>query len=114
MNQSVLLQGSYVTALRTERMLGSDEEKEREAEKKFEESVEKRLACGSVEKDYAVSGGDVSVEGTLLLRAPGEGFFISRWNGKQRQKADRWRPVEFIRTCRKAEDIGKLLEMGTV
>jgi len=109
-NESLSLQGSYCTALRTERLVAPEAEKVREAEKKYEESVKKRIAMGQVESTKNVSEGDVTVRITHSMKAPAGWLFSSDWRGEQEQTALAWQPVDFIRNCRKAEAIQDFIQ----
>lgn len=103
-NQSCALQGNYCTALRTERHC-KKEEKNELAEKKYELSVKERLVCADSAKEIEITNKNVAVTTSVTMHAPGAGFFHSTWQGKQRQQADVWQPVTFIRLCRSAENI---------
>ncbi|WWR15827.1 hypothetical protein V1224_15355 [Lachnospiraceae bacterium JLR.KK008] len=109
-DQSVMLQGSYCTALRTERLAGTVEEKRELAEKKYEHSVEKKIVCGSAKNEKNVTWGTVTVSTELNMYAPAGQFFQSIWKGKQKQSAQKWQPVTFIRNCRKTKGIWDWLQ----
>lgn len=108
-DQSAALQGSYCTALRTERYDGTKEEKEELAEKKYELSVRKKIAGGRITPEIQITE-DVSVTTLLDMKAPAAGLFKNAWHGQQRQQAEKWQPVAFIRKCRLAEDISEILK----
>lgn len=111
-DQSTILQGSYCTALRTERHYGTEEEKESIAEKKYEQAVRKKLV--EAVASYTINLTDtVTVETEVDMRTPANGFFQGSWHGGQKQSADKWEPVEFIRNCRRASDIAELLKLKT-
>lgn len=110
-DQSTVLQGNYCTALRTERVYGSEEEKWTVAEEKYHLAVRKKVVCGTIEKEIAIAEkGGVSVKTELKMRAPAAGFYDSVWQGVQMQEAEKWQPVTFIRNCRKAEDVLDFLQ----
>ena len=54
-NQSVGLQGSYCTALRTERLCGTNEEKYDAAKEKYEQAVIKKTAAASVRQEIEIT-----------------------------------------------------------
>lgn len=110
-NQSMGLQGSYCTALRTERLCATDEERYREAEEKYKQAVIRRTAAASVEEEIEINRKYVQVKTVLHMRAPGN-MFQSLWEGYQKQSAAVWEPKAFIRKCRKAEKIGDLIQTG--
>lgn len=101
-DQCTAVEGCYVTALRTERWLGSDGEKQVEADKKYEEAVASKMACAKATPSIEV-GADVSVGCELLMNAPGSMLYKSEWTGRHKMKADEWKPVRFIRNTRKAK-----------
>lgn len=111
-DQTVMLQGSYCTALRTERMRGTEEEKQKEAEYKFRESVAERVVCGHLEHQLSVTEETVIVKTKLEMNPPGGHYFQGFWQGAQQQSAEKWKPVAFIRDCRKTENILQLLQSG--
>ena len=111
-NQSVIVQGSYCTALRTERWIGSQEQRIEEAERKYAAAVEQKIAVGRVDREVIVGTDGVTVRSGLTMEAPGGRFFLSIWRGKQEQRADRWEPVSFLRACRKAENIWQIVQTG--
>lgn len=108
-DQSTSLQGSYCTALRTERHYGTEAEKESLAEKKYELAVRKKLVEAGASHQIDLAD-NVTVETELDMRAPATGFFQSSWHGVQKQCAEKWEPVAFIRGCRRVEDIAGLLK----
>lgn len=111
-DQSAILQGSYCTALRTERFIGTIEEKTEMAEQKYDHSVKEKVVCGSIYDEKDVTQGAITVNTKLNMYAPAGHFFQSLWRGEQRQRAEKWQPVTFIRNCRKTEDILDLLRAG--
>lgn len=108
-DQCTVLQGSYCTALRTERMTGGAAEKKMEAEEKYEQAVKEKVAAAVLEYEIEISEEGVCVETEFTVRAPGESLFYSVWKERQEQKADTWEPASFIRSCRKAENIWNLI-----
>ena len=108
-NQSTILQGNYCTALRTERSLGTREEREQLAEKKYDVSVKKKLAGGNVVEEIEISEA-VTVATTLNMQSPAIGFFHSTWQGKNEMQVEKWQPVTFIRNCRVVENIADALK----
>lgn len=104
-NQGATLQGSYQTALRIERYAGSEAEKNALAEEKYQDAVKTRIVCAESTKQIEISEKEVVVETRIQMRTPGKGFFHNVWQGGQRQQAEEWKPVRFIRTCRSAENI---------
>lgn len=108
-DQSTSLQGSYCTALRAERHYGTEEEKESLAEKKYELAVRKKLVEATVSHTIELADA-VTVETKTDMRVPTVGFFMNRWHGAQKQRAEKWQPVAFIRNCRRAGDIAELLK----
>lgn len=108
-DQCTVLQGSYCTALRTERMISGEEEKKMDAEEKYRQAVKEKAAAAVLEYEVAISEEGVCVETEFTVQAPGESLFYSVWKGKQEQKADTWEPAAFIRNCRKAENIWNLI-----
>ena len=113
-DQTVMMQGSYCTALRTQRLINEEAEKLEEGEKKFEDAVEERVVCGRLEHQISVEKEAVSVKTTLKMNAPAGLCFQSVWQGCQEQRVDKWEPVNFIRACRKAENILEFLKTGNV
>lgn len=111
-NQSVGLQGSYCTALRTERLCGTNEEKYDAAEEKYEQAVIKKTAAASVRQEIEITRKGVQVATILCMRAPAGNMFHSLWEGQQKQRVATWEPKAFIRTCRKTEKIGELIQTG--
>ncbi len=113
-DQSTVLQGCYCTALRTERMIGTAEEKKIAAEEKYKQVVKQKTAATVLEYKMERSEDEVWVETEFTLQAPGENLFQSVWKGRQKQRADTWEPVAFIRKCRKAENIWNVIQSGNV
>ena len=111
-NRSILLQGSYCTALRTERLYGTEDENREEAEAKYRLAVKEKIAGGAIAEEKQVTKNEVTVLSKLDIRAPGEQFFWSNWHGEERQTAEKFQPVTFIRNCRKTENIWNLLQTG--
>lgn len=111
-DQSTILQGCYCTALRTERMTGTEEEKSIAAMEKYQWSVRKKAVAAVLKENIKMEQGAVTVETEFSMKAPGGSYFQSIWKGKQTLKADAWEPVAFIRTCRKAENIGNIIQTG--
>lgn len=112
-DQSLAMEGSYMTALRTERLVGGIERKERIAQTKLEQDLDKRLAASDVQSRKKISKKDVEIETEVQMDAPAAVFFQSSWKGSQYQKADAFWPVDFIRNCRKAEDIKEYIKKKT-
>lgn len=108
-DQSTALQGSYTTALRTERLLGAVGDKQSEAEKKYELVVSGKMACGEATPDIEATEKDVRVGTKVSMNAPGVPFYDSLWSGEHIMKADEWKPVKYIRMIRKGE---KLITKG--
>lgn len=102
-DQCVGLQGCYTTALRTERWLGSDSEKEAEAFAKYKDVITDIMACARETGDLNVTDKDVVVGTTINMDAPGSPLYDSSWEGSHKMKADEWKPVKYIRNIRKAE-----------
>lgn len=113
-DQTVTVQGSYCTALRIQRLTNKEMEKLEEGEKKFEEAVAERVVCGRLEHQISVEKEAVSVKTTLKMNAPAGLCFQSVWQGCQEQRAEKWEPVNFIRACRKAENILEFLKKGNM
>ena len=111
-NQSVIVQGSYCTALRTERWAGPQKEKRNEAERKYADAVERNIAAGTIDRELIVGTDGVTVKSSMTMEGPGGRFFPSVWRGKQELRADKWEPVSFLRTCRKAENILQIVRTG--
>ncbi len=111
-DQCTILQGCYCTALCTERAIGTEEEKNAVALEKYKWSVRKKAVAANISEDINVQNGSVTVETMFSMKAPGRYFFQSIWNGRQKQTADQWEPVTFIRKCRKAETIGNIIQTG--
>ncbi len=103
-NQSTILQGNYCTALRTERYCASAEERRVLSEEKYKVSVLEKLVCAGSTKEIEITEKEIIVTTELTMHAPGGRFYDSIWSGQQRQKADVWKPVAFIRLCRSAEN----------
>lgn len=111
-NRSTILQGSYCSALRTERLYGTENEKREEAEEKYQLAVEEKTVCGTLTEEKEITNEKVSVRTKLDMQAPGGLFFWSSWHGEERQTAEKFQPVTFIRNCRKTENIWNLLQTG--
>lgn len=103
-NQSAVLQGNYCTALRTERYCAPVEEKYALSEEKYKAAVLEKLVCERSTKEIEITEKEIIVTTELTMHAPGGRFYDSIWSGQQRQKADVWKPVTFIRLCRSAEN----------
>lgn len=100
-DHSTALQGCYMTALRTERWLGDIQEKQSEAEKKYEEAVSSKMACAEESQDLQVRDKGVTVGCNVMMNAPGLPFYQSSWEGGHKMTADDFRPVRYIRNIRK-------------
>lgn len=111
-DQSTILQGSYCTALRTERLHGTEEEKRAAAEEKYQDCVRSRIVYGELQEEKTITTGAVTIGTKLTMHAPAGGFLQSSWYGEQLQTAEKWEPVAFIRNCRKAENIWNILQAG--
>lgn len=113
-DETVMMQGNYCTALRTQRLNVEEAEKRGEGEKKFKEAVEERIVCGRLEHQILVEKEAVSVKSTLKMNAPAGLCFQSLWQGGQEQRTEKWEPVNFIRMCRKTENILEFLQKGNM
>ncbi len=111
-DQSTIMQGCYCTALRTERLTAEEDVKEEEAETKYEKAVAEKVVCGSVEKEIDIAEEGVTAKATFDMKAPAGLVFQSDWQGEQKQTAEAWQPVEFIRNCRKAENLLEYIQTG--
>lgn len=113
-DQTVMTQGSYCTVLRTQRLTGEQAERLEEGEKKFKEAVAERIVCGRLEHQISMEKESVSIKTKLTMNAPAGLCFQSLWQGGQEQCVEKWEPVNFIRTCRKAENVLEFLQKGNV
>ncbi len=108
-DQSTVMQGSYCTALRTERMTGNQREKAAAAEEKYDVAVRKKIVCAEIAEEKEITEGSVIIVTKLNMYSPGGYFFQSLWHGEQKQTVEKWQPVTFIRNCRKVENITDFL-----
>lgn len=108
-DQCAILQGNYCTALRIARSTAQEGEKDALAEKKYKEAVTDKLVCGEGKKEMEITEEEVLVTTEMTIRAPGEAFFPSLWTIRQRQTADVYRPVRFIRLCRSGQNAGNAI-----
>lgn len=108
-HQSLIFQGNYCTALYTERCYEEDSEKSLIAEEKYEDAIKSRLVWGRAEKELEVNK-YVSVKSVFEMESPALALFWGKWKLDYKQTVSKWEPVEFIRNCRKAEDIMKFLQ----
>jgi len=111
-DKCVLMQGSYCTALRTERFFGKETEKEEEAKEKYRQAVEQKIICGAISGKKEVTSKGITVESELNMQAPGGLFYLSDWQGQEKQTAEVYEPVAFIRKCRKGENLWNYIQAG--
>ena len=104
--------GHIEAGLRTHNMAGPQKEKRNEAERKYADAVERNIAAGTIDRELIVGTDGVTVKSSMTMEGPGGRFFPSVWRGKQELRADKWEPVSFLRTCRKAENIWQIVRTG--
>ncbi len=104
-DQCIVMQGSYCSALRAERLIGDDSEKKAVLEEKYRRMVENRKVMCSIDSEKELSGQRILIDTRIRMQAPGGKFFYSGWGSGQRQTVETFEPVSFIRMCRKAENI---------
>lgn len=110
-DQCIILQGSYQTALSTERMVGEEEEKIEAGEEKYGRIVTRRLIhLPEMEKELRIQEGDVWVTSRGIFQVPAAFLFDGSWKFAQNQKAVNMEPVHFIRVCNRVKKAADVLQ----
>lgn len=104
-DQCIVMQGSYCSALRAERLMADDPEKRAVLEEKYRQTVENRKVMCSISTEKELSDQRILMNTGISMKAPGGRFFFSTWGSNQHQVVEKFEPVVFIRMCRKAENI---------
>lgn len=104
-DQCIVMQGSYCSALRAERLAADDSEKRAMLEEKYRRMVENRKVMCRISSEKELSDQRILIDTRINMQAPGGQFFYSSWGSGQRQTVETFEPVSFIRMCRKAENI---------
>lgn len=104
-DQCIVMQGSYCSALRAERLIADNSEKRAMLEEKYRQTVENRKVMCNIRSQKELSDQRILIDAEINMKAPGGGFFFSNWKSGQHQAVEKFEPVTFIRMCRKAEDV---------
>lgn len=104
-DQCIVMQGSYCSALRAERLAADNSEKRAMLEEKYRQTVENRKVMCSINTEKNFSDQRIRIDTGISMKAPGGRFFFSNWGSEQHQMVEKFEPVAFIRMCRKAEKL---------